>query len=386
MKPKTVVKNNREAIIFADTIEESALQQITKLVNLDLPVFEKIRIMPDVHAGNGCVIGFTAKMLDWIIPNIIGVDIGCGVVTYKLPVKSIDFAALDQFIRQNIPHGPSIYFKPFCSSDIFLYDILCDIYEKTMNLMHSLGAKNYNEDVFYRSIGTLGGGNHFIEINQSANNEFWLTIHSGSRNFGFTVSQFFQNFAKKKYGGIAGLEALPVYNGDREGLIYRQVLNMVQDYAHLNRSVILQNILLNYFKLHPVFNLYAICSVHNYIDEFDIIRKGAISARKSEMVVIPLNMRDGIIIGSGLGNDDWNQSAPHGAGRLMPRKMAKQCLDINEFKKQMDGIWSSCITCDTLDESPDVYKEKNMILPWLSETIKIEEILRSVYNFKAITE
>lgn len=364
------------AKVFVDVIDEETVKQIYNFLNHPAFKNSKIRIMPDTHAGKGSVIGFTMTMNNYVIPNVVGVDIGCGMLMHKLNAKEIDFAKLDEFIKSSIPAGFSVqnqkgreyvkrYFPP----------VLKGMFEE---LSYKVGQ---TVDVI-ASLGTLGGGNHFIEVDKY-DDDFYLIVHTGSRNFGLSICNYHQKKAKalmnEMFIGDAykDLEFLPMDKGGRE---YLEDMKIAQTYANINRVIIVNTILEGFFK-QEAFDL--ISCVHNYIGDDNIIRKGAISAKAGEKVIIPLNMRDGVIVGTGKGNEDWNYSAPHGAGRILSRKKAKESLTIEEFKSSMEGIYSSCINADTLDESPMVYKNSQLILDTIGDTIDIDFIMKPVYNFKA---
>lgn len=353
-----------------DSIDQETMSQIYNILNHPAFADGKIVIMPDTHAGAGAVIGFTMPLNDYIIPNIVGVDIGCGIESYCLGEIDIDFNELDKFVRGNIPSGFAIRDK--ASSQLFP-----EVKEKLDFLAKKVGmdaARAFN------SIGTLGGGNHFVEIEIDSTTRKWLTIHTGSRNFGLQIATYYQNKAKvyMKDNSYKGLEYLHINEGGAE---YLEDMKFAQLYAENNRQVIASK-LLEYFSVNNPED--TIKSVHNYINFKDnIIRKGAISAHAGQKLVIPLNMRDGIIIGVGKGNPEWNYSAPHGAGRLLSRSQAKKTVDLRDYQKSMKGIWSSCINLSTIDESPMVYKPMDTILKAIGDTIEIIDILQPIYNFKA---
>lgn len=354
--------------VMTDVIEEEAVSQIYKFLNC--PAFEGsiIRIMPDVHAGKGAVIGFTATLTDKIVPNVVGVDIGCGISAYCL--GAIDytselFQTLDTHIRNHIPSGFSVHTK----LDTKIDD---DEYRKVAL------ETDQDENRVIRSLGTLGGGNHFIEIDKDENNRLWLSLHSGSRNFGLKIAQYHQAKAVKTVGKGHGLEWLEGIDAN----YYLSHMEIAQRYAMQNRKIMAKKIL-EFFNL-TLKDIESVESVHNYIDFSDnIIRKGAISAQVNKRVIIPWNMRDGIVIGRGKGNLDWNYSGPHGAGRIMGRGQAKRTLDLDEYKNTMEGIWSSCISQETIDESPMAYKNSEQIRHAIKDTIDIELTLKPLYNFKA---
>ncbi len=395
------------AKVFTDKLEDGARDQIITLLNQSFIEGSKVRIMPDVHQGVGCVIGFTADMGDKVIPNIVGVDIGCGILTVELGDIDIDLPTLDKIIYNKIPSGNKVHkerrhkFAPL--EELYCYRDL----KETKRIQ--------------RSIGTLGGGNHFIEVGIDENNRKYLTIHSGSRNLGKQVAEIYQRLAvelcsgkeeyfikrdeiiktykekgkrkeikkaldklKKQYEGLK-----PKYPKDLCYLTgeyrerYLHDMKICQEYASLNREIMAEIILSSLLgKSLKEFSYFE--TIHNYIDFRDnIIRKGAISAYEGEKVLIPINMRDGSIIAIGKGNPDWNFSAPHGAGRIMSRNMAKEELSLEEFKKTMEGIYSTSINKSTLDEAPFAYKPMEEIIENIKDTVDIVHIIKPIYNFKA---
>ncbi len=390
--------------IFTDNIDEKAVAQIDLLLKQEAFKDSKVRIMPDVHTGKGCVIGFTGNLGNKVIPNIVGVDIGCGMFCANLGKIEIDYKLLDEFINNNIPSGMSVNETKIADFD--LKQLYC--YDK---LKHYQWVEN--------SVGSLGGGNHFIEIDESEDKEKYLVIHSGSRNLGTQVADYYQDLADQ----ICNHDLLDYQNKRKEVLTtYKQLgkekeiqttlialkkefeqnknripcelaylegeykeayihdMKLCQEFAILNRYTIASTIanymgwnILDYFE-----------SVHNYISfEDNIVRKGAISAKKGEKVIIPINMRDGCIIGVGKGNDDWNNSAPHGAGRAMSRAQAMKTIDLEEYKKSMKNIYTTSVTEETKDEAPFVYKSIEEILENIVPTVEVIKIIKPVYNFKA---
>lgn len=362
--------------VMIDSVEPTALTQIYGFLNC--PAFEgaKIRIMPDVHAGAGAVIGFTSTLTDKVIPNVVGVDIGCGVLSVLIgELTEIDFEALDEFIRREIPSGFNVHEK--APKIPIRYAGFWDRVEELAN------RTGQNESRVAKSVGTLGGGNHFIELGLDAHTGcYWLTVHTGSRNFGLQVAGHHQKIAKAlhPYGDLSWLEGA-------ESARYLYDMQVCQEYAAYNRRWIARKIKEGFFgsdNLGPSFG--EVESVHNYIDFEDrIIRKGAISAHEGQQVVIPWNMRDGLIIGRGKGNPEWNSSAPHGAGRIMGRGAAKKTLSVDEYRFSMAGIWSSCVGQGTIDEAPAVYKPAEEILAAIGDTVEVEHVVKPVYNFKAST-
>lgn len=395
------------ATVFTENIEEGAKEQIVNLLDQDFIEGSKVRIMPDVHQGVGCVIGFTADMGDKVIPNIVGVDLGCGILTVELGDIDIDLPILDKVINNKIPAGKNVH-----PERKFAFNKLTELYcyrelKDTKRLI--------------RSIGTLGGGNHFIELGIDSKNNKYLVIHSGSRNLGLQVANIYQRLAvdlcsgkeeyfKRKDEIIKTykeqgrrkeikkvLEELakeyknkePKYPKDLCYLTdeyrekYLHDMKICQEYAELNREM-MADIIIKALLGRNIEEFNSFHTIHNYINFKDnIIRKGAISAYKGEKVLIPINMRDGSILAVGKGNPEWNYSAPHGAGRLMSRTDAKGAQSLEEFKKAMEGIYSTSIHEGTLDESPFVYKPIDEIIKNIEDTVEIIGIIKPIYNFKA---
>lgn len=385
--------------IFTQNIEPIALNQIYTLLSQPSFANEKVRIMPDVHAGAGCVVGFTSTMSDKIIPNLIGVDIGCGMLTVKLTQKNIDLKKLDDFIKEKIPTG-SNYLKEVDGED----------------LINSLYCKNQlrNMERLLGSIGTLGGGNHFIEIDKNNFGELFLVIHTGSRNLGMQVAKIYQNLAIESCKKVSEeerdflIKELKSQNRTAEipdalkaltekyayktkipnDLCYLDGINMqkylhdmkiCQEFAVRNRKKISTKIL----KYLGEGKCEQFETVHNFIDDYNVIRKGAVPAHLGKKLLIPLNMRDGCLICEGLGNEDWNFSAPHGAGRLFSRGEAKKLISLTDFIKSMEGIYTTTADESTIDESPMAYKPMQEIINLISPTVKIVETIKPIYNFKA---
>ena len=388
--------------IFTDDIEQKALEQVETLCRQ--PAFSdcKVRIMPDVHAGMGCVIGFTADLGMKVIPNIVGVDIGCGMLTVELGNIEIDFQELDNTIRRLIPCGMDVHKSE--KINVSNLGLICE-------------QKLKNKDWLNKSLGTLGGGNHFIEIDADKDGNKYLVIHSGSRNLGKQVCEIYQDIAVRKCSRKGIDEAIKITinclkSSGRETEIeeaikriktderfsdvpkelcylvgkdrddYLNDMRQCQFFAFLNRAV-MSRIIIESMGWESIDSFE---TVHNYIGIDNIVRKGAISAYKGQRVLIPMNMRDGCIIGIGKGNEDWNNSAPHGAGRIMSRKQAKSTISLNEYKSSMDGIYSTCIDESTIDESPMAYKPMYEILTHIEPTVKVERIIKPIYNFKAQSE
>lgn len=403
--------------IFTTNVEQQAIEQIDLLLSQDAFKDCKIRIMPDVHAGAGCVIGFTGNLGDKVIPNIVGVDIGCGMLTINLGNVEIDLSELDNYIKENIPSGRNIY-----------SDENIDEYDKDTAeyIIDQLYCKNElrNVDWLKNSLGTLGGGNHFIEIDIDEENNKYLVIHTGSRNLGKQVAEIYQDLAikncsfeneiekeskklieeykatgrqkeiqqglldiKNKYLGLTKLPKDLCYLEGEEREKYLHDMKLCQEFAWYNRHSIGGNIIAHLVKTQKYklkeFSDY-FDTIHNYISfEDNIVRKGAISARKDEIVLIPMNMRDGCIIGKGKGNEDWNYSAPHGAGRIMSRASARNNLNLEEFKETMKDIYTSTVSESTIDEAPMAYKPAQEIIDNIGDTVEIIKIIKPIYNFKA---
>ncbi len=360
-----------EARVFTDELEELARTQIRDVC--DHPAFEgsRVRIMPDVHAGAGCVIGFTAELkTDKVIPNLIGVDIGCGVLTARLP-KLPDFEKFDQELRRGVPSGTNVRatVHPALTEDAELdgeVERICKDILKT------------DSDRHRRSVGSLGGGNHFIEIAQGAENAY-LCIHSGSRNFGLKIATHYQKLAiatcpdeylREHKKGLCYLQGELMQN-------YIRDMKVAQRFATLNRRVILSE-LTDHAEGLDVFD-----TVHNYIGDDNVIRKGAVRADAGKKLIIPLNMRDGSVICIGRGNEEFNSSCPHGAGRRISRTKAQETLSLEEFRDTMTGIFSTCISKATLDEAPMAYKDGQSVLENIHDTADIVERIKTIYNFKA---
>jgi len=358
-----------EAKVFTNELDSSASGQIKALCEQPFITGSKIRIMPDVHAGKGCTIGTTMTIGDYVVPNLVGVDIGCGMLTVQLEEKRLNLPELDSFIHQNIPYGRDVRERTHRSQGrINLEDLRC--YKK----VDTRRAKE--------SLGTLGGGNHFIEVDKDDDGTLYLVIHTGSRNLGLRVAELYQ---KKAYNAVGGRKQTEIpyelaYLTGEEKDDYLYDMAFMQRFAELNRRII-KEVILDGLKLHEVDSF---TTIHNYIDtDKMILRKGAVSANEGERLLIPMNMRDGSLICTGLGNEDWNCSAPHGAGRRFSRTEAENSFTVSEFKKQMEGIYTTSVSKDTLDECPMAYKPMDEILGNISDTVRVERIIRPIYNFKA---
>ncbi len=354
------------ARVFTDNLDSGARLQILELLDQPFVAGSKIRIMPDVHVGAGCTIGTTMTIKDKVVPNLVGVDIGCGMETIVLVEKKIDLARLDQAVNRLIPAGFAIRKRPHPFLD-----------EADLQKLRCLDQINL--DRARLSIGTLGGGNHFIEVDQDDEGTLYLVIHSGSRNPGKQVAEYYQKKAAVSPAGRGVARALAYC----EGQLLDDYLNdmaIMQRYADNNRKAIRQ-ILLDAMGL-SVSDSWT--TVHNYIDlKSMILRKGAVSAQAGQRILIPLNMRDGSLICLGKGNPDWNQSAPHGAGRLMSRRQARQAISLAEYEKSMQGIYTSSVNRATLDEAAFAYKPLAEITAHLAPAAQIIKRIKPIYNFKA---
>ncbi len=353
------------AIVYADSIDSGAEGLIKAFCESPVAAGSKIRIMPDVHAGKGCVIGTTMTITDKIVPGLIGVDIGCGISAVKLTGKRLELQKLDKLIREKVPAGRNIRTGTHRFAErIELEELYC--------------ARHIQKDKAYRSIGTLGGGNHFVEVDRGTDGAYWLVVHSGSRRLGAEVAAYYHDAAFKNGSGDVSYEL--AYATGQLMEAYLHDLAIAQEFAELNRQAILDEICKG-MKL-SVTDSFA--CVHNYYDsDRKILRKGAISARAGEAVIIPLNMRDGCLIGCGKGNAEWNYSAPHGAGRLLSRQEARSSFTLSQYKKEMQGVYSTSVSRETLDESPMAYKPMEAIISKIGETVDISERITPVYNFKA---
>lgn len=376
MKPLIVEGKYNTAFVYASIVDETTLDQIQTFVDSEVSSDSHIVIMPDCHAGAGCVIGLTMTLGGWVVPNLVGVDIGCGVLAVKLETPVEDFSKLDGIIRENIPYGFNVRDKQFSDE---CFDWIANGFDWA-NIIEVSSRVNSDANRNCLALGSLGGGNHFIEIDVDENGKQWLIVHTGSRKFGYDIARFYQNIAKDTYGKAGGLEGFR--NLTAVSRVYLTEAREAQVFAELNRWVIAVTIARNLKTGYSDW----IHSIHNYIDfkhDPPILRKGAISATSGEPVIIPLNMKDGCIIGKGKGLLNWNYSAPHGAGRVMGRREAKHKLDVNDFTATMKGVWSSCISEKTLDEAPMAYKPAASIISGIEESVEITHRLKPVYVFKA---
>lgn len=390
------------AICYAKVIEEEAVEQIRRMCNYKLAEGSQVRIMPDVHAGKGCTIGTTMTVVDKVCPNIVGVDIGCGMYTVKLEDQTLDFEKIDEACHY-IPSGMNVWegrMERFDLTNLRCYRSLKD----TRRLE--------------RSLGTLGGGNHFIEVDQASDGSFYLVIHSGSRNLGKQVAEIYQKLAVDLHAGkedyfIKRDEIIRSYKAEgRRSEIQNALKELEKDYTARAADVpedlcwLYGSFLENYLYDVEICQKFArrnrermaeiilgrtgmrgaeaFHTIHNYIDTREmILRKGAIAAHAGEKVLIPINMRDGSVIAVGKGNSEWNYSAPHGAGRIMSRAMAKKTVNLDEYKEAMKGIYTTSVNENTIDEAPMVYKSLEDIIDVIDESVDIMDIIKPVYNFKA---
>lgn len=389
-----------EAIIYTDTVDSASVAQVQELCNQAFTAGSRIRLMPDIHAGKGCTIGTTMTVTDKIVPNLVGVDIGCGMETVRLRETHLELQKLDRLIREKIPSGFSIRATPHRYAEQMELGALC-----CASRVDLLRAE--------RSIGTLGGGNHFIEVDRDDEGSLYLVVHSGSRHLGVEAAGYYQQegyrvLNRTDDASVAALTArLKAEGREKEipkelkklknlkqteipkalayvsGELFEQYLHdmrLVQRFAALNRQAVVDEIIKG-MKLHVEEQF---TTIHNYIDtDSMILRKGAVSARAGERLLIPINMRDGSLLCAGKGNEEWNFSAPHGAGRLMSRAEAKQSFTVSQFRKEMADVFTTSVSKATLDECPMAYKGMRNILDNIGPTAEVVKILRPVYNFKA---
>lgn len=397
-----------EAEVFTENIDKETISQIKQLLDQEFVKNSNIRVMPDCHKGAGCVIGTTMTIKDKIVPNLVGVDIGCGVLCVELGDIDLNLDKIDDFIKNNIPHGFDINNKA-----------VVDYIDEILKIRCINNIKKKPEE-FNRALGSLGGGNHFIEIDKDDFNNKYLVIHSGSRNLGLQVAKHYQDVgynnlnynnseyeekskeiieSYKKSGKKKKIEkelkklkeSLKIESKIPKDLCYVQGqdlddylhdMDIVQRYASKNRELMAEKIVefigLDYESLNKFE------SIHNYIEvDKYMLRKGAISAYEGEDVLIPINMRDGVIIGKGKGNPNWNYSAPHGAGRILSRAEAKNKIHMNDYKASMKDIFTTCVNVSTLDEAPQAYKPIEEIINNITDTVDIKKIIKPIYNFKS---
>lgn len=386
------------AKIFTDVVDQESISQVIELLNQPYAENSHVRMMPDIHAGAGCTIGTTMTISNKVCPNLVGVDIGCGMLTAKLREKHIDLEKLDEVIRCYVPSGFEIRKKPHPAA-------------RFSGLEHLNCADHVDIDRAMKSIGTLGGGNHFIEADKDDEGNVYLVIHSGSRHLGLEIAKFYQNAgyaamkskkeeieaaiqrlkAEGRYDEIQSTVEAMKKKGNSvpkdlayvEGELmaeYLEDMGIAQKYAMLNRNTML-DVIVEAMDLHVEEKF---TTVHNYIDlDSFVLRKGAVSAKAGEKLLIPINMRDGSLLCVGKGNPDWNYSAPHGAGRLMSRSAAKSAFTVDAFKKEMEGIYTTSVSRGTLDECPMAYKPIEAIVDNIGPTAEIVSVIKPIYNFKA---
>ncbi|WP_308009680.1 RtcB family protein [uncultured Fusobacterium sp.] len=388
------------AKVFTNVIENEAVEQVKILCNQEFISGSKIRIMPDVHSGAGCTIGTTMTITDKVIPNLVGVDIGCGMETVMIADKEIDLEKLDKLIYEKIPSGHNIRKIP--------HELINEI---DLNQLRCTGHVKMDRAI--RSIGTLGGGNHFIEAGKDEEGNIYITIHSGSRHLGLEVANYYQKMGYKALNKVSDVDIEKIIeqlkSEGREKEINKTIkeikkqiitdippalayvseelfddyiydMKLIQKFAVLNRKAMMNEII----KGLETEIIEEFTTIHNYIDtDMMILRKGAVSAKKGEKLLIPINMRDGSLICIGKGNEDWNYSAPHGAGRLMSRTKAKKVFNLKSFKEEMVGVYTTSVNKDTLDECPMAYKAMEDIVKNIGDTVDIIKRIIPIYNFKA---
>lgn len=395
-----VAGKHNQAKIFTDVVDQASIAQVIELCNQEFTAGSRIRLMPDIHAGAGCTIGTTMTITDKVVPNLVGVDIGCGMETCRIRESHLELQKLDKLIRERIPSG---------------FEIRNDAhrYLEQIDLSKLCCIKHIDPLRAEKSIGTLGGGNHFIEVDRDDDGQLYIIVHSGSRHLGVEVASYYQEEGYKVLNRtdegsvqqlIAELKAagrqkeiqkelqrlknskqtsIPKALAYVSGELFDQYIHdmkIVQHFAMLNRQAMMDEIIKG-MKLHVEEQF---TTIHNYIDtDSMILRKGSVSAQAGEQLLIPINMRDGSLLCVGKGNEDWNFSAPHGAGRLMSRAQAKQSFTVSEFKKQMADIYTTSVGSATLDECPMAYKGMQDILDNIGPTAEVVKIIRPIYNFKA---
>jgi len=388
------------AKVFTNVIENEAVEQIKTLCNQEFISGSKIRVMPDVHSGAGCTIGTTMTITDKVIPNLVGVDIGCGMETVMIADKEIDLEKLDKLIYEKIPSGRNIR--------KISHELINEI---DLNQLRCTGHVKMDRAI--RSIGTLGGGNHFIEAGKDEEGNIYITVHSGSRHLGLEVANYYQKMGYKALNKVSDIDIEKIIeqlkNEGREKEINKTIkeikkqiitdippalayvseelfddyihdMKLIHKFAVLNRKAMMDEII----KGLGTEVVEEFTTIHNYIDtDMMILRKGAVSAKKGEKLLIPINMRDGSLICIGKGNEDWNYSAPHGAGRLMSRTKAKKVFNLKNFREEMEGVYTTSVNKDTLDECPMAYKAMEDIVKNIGDTVDIIKRIIPIYNFKA---
>lgn len=396
---KEVIGKYNTAKIFTDVVDDASIAQVKELCDQEFCTGSRIRLMPDIHAGAGCTVGTTMTIKDKVVPNLVGVDIGCGMETVTIKEDNLDMVRLDRVIRERVPAG-------------FEVRAVAHKYADRVDLREMRCADRVDINRARNSVGTLGGGNHFIEVDRDDEGKLYIVVHSGSRHLGLEVAKHYQEAGYKKISDQSdGLEKLieELKAAGRQREIQQEIkkykseyqcdipkalayvdgslfddyihdMKIVQKFAEINRQAMIDEIMSG-MEVHVDEQF---TTIHNYIDtDSMILRKGAVSAKRGEILLIPINMRDGSIIGVGKGNKDWNCSAPHGAGRLMSRAKAKEKFTVSEFERQMDGIYTTSVNQETLDECPMAYKSMDAITENIGPTVDILKIIKPVYNFKA---
>lgn len=396
---KEVIGKYNTAKIFTDIVDDASIAQVKELCDQEFCTGSRIRLMPDIHAGAGCTVGTTMTIKDKVVPNLVGVDIGCGMETVTIKEDNLDMVRLDRVIRERVPAG-------------FEVRAVAHKYADRVDLREMRCADRVDINRARNSVGTLGGGNHFIEVDRDDEGKLYIVVHSGSRHLGLEVAKHYQEAGYKKISDQSdGLEKLieELKAAGRQREIQQEIkkykseyqcdipkalayvdgslfddyihdMKIVQRFAEINRQAMMDEIVSG-MGVHVEEQF---TTIHNYIDtDSMILRKGAVSAKRGEILLIPINMRDGSIIAVGKGNEDWNCSAPHGAGRLMSRAKAKEKFTVSEFERQMDGIYTTSVNQETLDECPMAYKRMDAITVNIGPTVDILKIIKPVYNFKA---
>ena len=364
---RTVKGIYAEAKIFTEDVEAYAEAQVKMICDNEVAEGSRICLMPDIHPGKVGPIGLAMTVTDKVIPQLWGVDIGCGMTCVKLNKCNVEFQKLDKVIRESVPSGFAIRSRPHYLAEEFSYEGL-----------HCI--RHISREKAQRSLGTLGGGNHFIELDKGEGDSMYLVVHTGSRHLGEEVAEHYTKLANsrlKKQGRDVPYYMSYLEGEDKEA--YLEDVQLIQQYAEQNRQIIVREILKGMkWKTVEQFSV-----EHNYLDASGILHKGSISARSGERVIIPINMKEGVILGTGKGNEEWNCCAPHGSGRKLKREEVKSHYTVSEFKKEMKGIYSSCVGAETLDEAPFAYRSLAEIAEQIRDTVAVEEILKPVYNFKA---
>ena len=379
-----------KANVYAETIDDSCISQIYGFLNNPITKDVKVAVMPDANTGKGSTVGFTQEIKDKVNPSMVGVDVGCGMLVLKVSKEfHMDLPKLDKVVHQKIPSGLKHCDKvsPFA---------------KNINLKELIADVNHNKEIL--GLSSLGGGNHFIEVDKDQNGDYYIVIHSGSRHLGVAVCEYWERVANNFHKKLAVKKSELINAKDEKGLAelpevitsyglsylmgddlkgYLHDMKITQEFAGLNREAML-DVICTEMGIKKRYILDKFCTIHNYIDSDKmILRKGAISLEKGERAIIPISMAYGSLIVTGKGNPDWNYSGPHGAGRLLSRSDAKNSISMAEYKKSMEGIYTTSVNSSTIDESPMAYKNPDEIIKAIEETADIIDIIRPVYNFKS---